>query len=370
MNSKIFDKSKWKKVTFGDIAVEHKETIDKGDKPFEFYVGLDHIDTNSLHLSRWGNLADGVSFSKVFRKGHILFGRRRSYQKKAVIAPFDGVCSSDILVFEPKKDIIAPNLFPFFVQNERFFDFAMKTSAGSLSPRTKFKDLAAFTLLLPPLDQQKDLADLLWGGEKLNNRYNELKSEVFNLYMTIIKNNSNVAELKPIINLESLVEILDNKRIPLNGRQRIPGPFPYYGANGIVDNIDKYIFDDELVLIAEDGGNFHEYETKSIAYKVSGKCWVNNHAHVLKPIKEKMSVNWLYYQLVHKNIIKSISGTTRYKLNKSELKRIKIYLPNLSTQKLILINIMEVESALKSTISNIDSTKIIMNQIINEIVKT
>ena len=363
------DKSKRQIYKFGEIAFNISERIEPNETEAQIYVGLEHLDSDNIHISRYGKPSDVKGTKLKVYKGDIIFGKRRAYQRKAAIADFNGICSAHAMVLRANPKVIYPDLLPFFMHSDGFMNQAIDVSEGSLSPTIKWKTLAQLKFSLPPLDQQKDLADLLWSGEKLNNHYNKLKSEVFNLYMTIIKNNSNMDELKPITNLESVVEILDNKRIPLNGRQRIPGPFPYFGANGIVDNIDKYIFDDELVLIAEDGGYFHEYETKSIAYKVRGKCWVNNHAHVLKPIKEKISVNWLYYQLVHKNIIKSISGTTRYKLNKSELKRIKIYLPDISTQNLILIKIMEVESALKSVNSNIDSTKIILNQTINEIVK-
>mgnify|MGYP003555671654 FL=1 len=82
--------------------------------------------------------------------------------------------------------------------------------------------------------------------------------------------------------IENCCEILDSMRIPITTENREKGPYPYYGANGIQDYVADYIFNDELVLLAEDGGNFGSKD-KPIAYRVSGKCWVNNHAHVLKP---------------------------------------------------------------------------------------
>ena len=85
------------------------------------------------------------------------------------------------------------------------------------------------------------------------------------------------------VKLEEVCEILDSKRIPITSQDRKKGIYPYYGANGLQDYVDGYIFDDELVLLAEDGGYFGSKD-KPIAYRVSGKCWVNNHAHVLKPL--------------------------------------------------------------------------------------
>lgn len=81
------------------------------------------------------------------------------------------------------------------------------------------------------------------------------------------------------VRLGDVCEILDSKRVPITAHERKNGSYPYYGANGIQDYVADYIFDDELVLLAEDGGNFGSKE-KPIAYRVSGKCWVNNHAHV------------------------------------------------------------------------------------------
>ena len=107
-------------------------------------------------------------------------------------------------------------------------------------------------------------------------------------------------------------EILDRKRVPLNAKVRrdMKGVYPYYGANGQVDLINDWIFDTPIILLAEDGGNFHDFSNRPIAYKVNGKCWVNNHAHVLKPNIEN-DFDWVFYQLEHKNIIPFINGSTR-----------------------------------------------------------
>jgi type I restriction enzyme S subunit len=104
------------------------------------------------------------------------------------------------------------------------------------------------------------------------------------------------------------------------------GDIPYCGANGIVDYVNDYVINDDIILMAEDGGYFDEYKTRPIAYRMKGKCWVNNHAHIIKA-KESTDQGFLFYSLVNKNILDYINGGTRAKLNKSEMFKIEIWLP-------------------------------------------
>jgi type I restriction enzyme S subunit len=167
------DTSNWDKVTLGDVAQSlTTATKDPLSEGFERYVGLEHIEPGNIHIKSWGNVADGTTFTRVFSKGQVLFGKRRAYQKKAAMAEFDGICSGDILVCEAIKDAVLPELLPFIVQSDRFFEHAIKTSAGSLSPRTKFKDLAKFSFKLPTKSpDQKRIADLLWSIDMAKEHY-------------------------------------------------------------------------------------------------------------------------------------------------------------------------------------------------------
>ena len=133
--------------------------------------------------------------------------------------------------------------------------------------------------------------------------------------------------------LEECCEILDSMRIPITASNRKEGIYPYYGANGIQDHVADYIFDDELVLLAEDGGNFGS-KTRPIAYRVSGKCWVNNHAHVLKP-NEGLNVDFLCYSLMFYNTEGLVNGATRQKLTQTTMR--KMLIPNLSIENQLYI---------------------------------
>ena len=122
--------------------------------------------------------------------------------------------------------------------------------------------------------------------------------------------------------VEDCCEILDSMRIPITAKDREKGEYPYYGANGIQDYVTDYIFDDELVLLAEDGGNFGSME-RPIAYRVSGKCWVNNHAHVLKP-KAGLNADYLCYSLMFYKVDGMVNGATRQKLTQAAMRKMEI----------------------------------------------
>lgn len=160
------------KVLLGDVAVEHKETC-KGSKDGYPIVGLEHLIPEEITLTAWDEGSENT-FSKMFRKGNVLFGRRRAYLKKAAVAPFDGICSGDITVIEAKPDRILPELLPFIIQNDDLFEFAVGKSAGSLSPRVKWEHLKNYEFELPDMEKQKELAELLWAMDNTKKSYQKL----------------------------------------------------------------------------------------------------------------------------------------------------------------------------------------------------
>lgn len=160
------------KVRLGDVAIEKRETW-TGSTQGVPIIGLEHLVPGEVTLSSWDSDTNNT-FSKMFRKGQVLLGRRRVYLKKAVIAPFDGICSGDITVIEAIPGKISSRLLPFVIQNERFFDYAMQGSAGSLSPRVKWEHLKDYEFNLPDYEEQDCLADKLWSALKLRESYQSL----------------------------------------------------------------------------------------------------------------------------------------------------------------------------------------------------
>ncbi|MEE4680403.1 restriction endonuclease subunit S [Pseudomonas alliivorans] len=138
----------------------------------------------------------------------------------------------------------------------------------------------------------------------------------------------------PTAQLADVVEILDNLRVPINGAERLGrvGTVPYYGANGFQGWIDRPLFAEPLILLAEDGGNFDDFATRPIAYRIDGPAWVNNHAHIIRA-RDGVCQSFIFWSLVNKDIRKYIAGGTRTKLTQGELRRIEINFPDLLEQQ-------------------------------------
>lgn len=153
----------WRRLRFGEVVRLNRDTSKAPEADgLKRYVGLEHIEPGDLRVQSWGDVAEGTTFTNRFRPGQVLFGKRRAYQRKLAVADFDGVCSGDIYVFEPKDPaVLLPELLPFVCQTDAFFDHAVGTSAGSLSPRTSWKKLESYEVPVPPLDEQRRIAALL-----------------------------------------------------------------------------------------------------------------------------------------------------------------------------------------------------------------
>lgn len=160
------DKSRWTRVAFGDVVRNVNDTVrDPAAVGIDRVIAMEHLDPGELKIERWGDAADGTTFTRRVKPGQTLFGKRRAYQRKVACADFDAVCSGDIYTFEADSSQLLTEFLPFLVQSDGFFNHALGTSAGSLSPRTNWRDLAHFEFDLPPLDEQQRLADLLWAVE-------------------------------------------------------------------------------------------------------------------------------------------------------------------------------------------------------------
>jgi type I restriction enzyme S subunit len=233
MKNLDLDKSSWKRVKFGDVVFEPKETCrDIHAEGIEHVVGLEHIDSGDMHLRKSATTEESTTFTKKFRKGDVLFGRRRAYLKKAAQADFDGICSGDITVFRANKNLL-PELLPFIVNNDKFFDYAIKHSAGGLSPRVKFKDLSNYEFLLPPKEEQSKLAELLWAMDEVIEKERGLLEAIDNYLSNYVEdfiiNNTN-----KFIKLESVMSKAKDKKAQEIDRNKILSVRLH--LNGVVKN--------------------------------------------------------------------------------------------------------------------------------------
>lgn len=163
----LFDRTGWKRLAFGEFAESIGERAEPKDAQEEIYVGLEHLDPQCLHIRRWGKGSDVIGDKLRFRKGDIIFGKRRAYQRKLAVAEFGGICSAHAMVIRARQDKVLPEFLPFLMMSDRFMNRAVEISVGSLSPTINWTTLKLETFDLPPLDQQRRIAKILWAVDDL-----------------------------------------------------------------------------------------------------------------------------------------------------------------------------------------------------------
>lgn len=167
-------RSEWKRLTFGAFADSINERVEPADAAEDIYVGLDDLDSGSLHIRRWGKGSDVIGTKLRFRRGDVVFGRRRAYQRKLAIAKMDGICSAHAMVVRAKSAVVLPEFLPFLMMSDQFMNRAVEISVGSLSPTINWTTLKLQEFDLPPLDQQERIAELLWAADDTVRHYEML----------------------------------------------------------------------------------------------------------------------------------------------------------------------------------------------------
>jgi type I restriction enzyme, S subunit len=224
-------------------------------------------------------------------------------------------------------------LFYILNRNKYFLEFDSGTGQTNL----RKKEVLECPIALPPTKEEQDAiaevlsdnAALIASLDQLITKKRNIKQGAMQLLLTGKKRLAGFSGDWKTKSLKETTDCLDNVRVPLNEAQRLKmqGDIPYCGANGILDYVNDYVIDDDIILMAEDGGYFDEYLYRPIAYRMIGKCWVNNHAHILKA-KEGTNQSFVFYSLVHKDILRFLASGTRAKLNKSEMYKIEIDIPD------------------------------------------
>lgn len=255
------------RVKLGDVAREYKETI-KDDKSNYPIVGLEHLIPENIRLTQWDYNKENT-FTKVFRKGCVLFGRRRAYLKKAVYADFDGICSGDITVIETIPGKILPELLPFVIQNDDLFDYAVGKSAGSLSPRVKWEHLKNYEFELPDIEKQHELAQILWSIVETKESYERLMAATDELVKSQFIELTHRWELTKNGKKYNLGELTRIRTGKLDANANVAeGKYPFFTCSKEPLRIDSYSYDCECVLVAGNGElNVKYYDGKFDAYQ-------------------------------------------------------------------------------------------------------
>ena len=222
INLNQLDKSTWQKYRFEQIAKSITERVDPNNTDLDVYIGLEHIDAESIHIKRTGT-RDDVNGQKLrCYPGDVIFGRRRAYQRKAAIATVDGFCSAHSLVLRANADVIDPKLFPFFLHSDAFMHRAIDISVGSLSPTINWGKLKHQEFLLPPKDQQAKLAELLWAMDEVVEKELRLKEVLKSTRQNLFENRVNYADGE-LVALSDVLEIKNLKSSIPHSRTRYIG---------------------------------------------------------------------------------------------------------------------------------------------------
>lgn len=393
------DKSDWVTVKFGDIVYEPKESVKNPiAEGIEHVIGLEHIDSEDIHLRRSASIEESTTFTKRFRKGDVLFGRRRAYLKKAAKADFDGICSGDITVMRASEKIL-PELLPFIVNNDKFFDYAIEHSAGGLSPRVKFKDLAKYEFLLPSIDKQRKLLDFFEFADQLvlKDIYLKEKIEILRntnrekLYTYGIKglNNSNEISLTlskcglirrdiTVSRFFDCVEIASGQVDPSSeeyrdlyqiGSERIEANtgriIELKSAKELGINSGNYLFTESDVIYSK----IRPYFKKVANPNFTGLCSAD--IYPLRPKGDKLLKDFLFYYLLTEKFTRRLlrfqNRTGMPKVNRDELGSMYIPLPSTEEQQEIVDILNKTDDLYFKSERKLNASKKLLNSTINQV---
>ena len=273
------------KYRFEQIAINSTEKKKPTEEDRFTYLGLEHLDSGSLKVIRFGSYVAPIGEKLVMREGDVLFGKRRAYQKKVAIAPFDGIFSAHGMVLRPREDVIDKDFFPLFISSDYFLDAAIKISVGSLSPTINWRDLRNLEFNLPPLEEQRKLAKVLWAMNNTMEAYKKLikateelvKSQFIALFGDIEHNDKSW----PSYRLSDKAEIGSSKRI--FAKEYVPAGIPFYRSKEIIElgrgeqpSVELFISEERYHEIKEKYGVPQKGDLLMTAVGTIGKFWTVN----------------------------------------------------------------------------------------------
>ena len=281
-----------------------------------------------------------------------------------------------LIISRLRKQESEPGYYCQYFNSERGRIAFKEIETGTTMKHLNGGDMKRLFLPSPPVEQQRAIAtalsdvDALLGAlERLIAKKRDLKQAAMQQLLTGQTRLPGFHGEWEVKTLQEVTDCLDNLRVPLNEAQREKkqGDYPYCGANGVLGFVDGYVIDDDIILMAEDGGYFDEYETRPIAYRMVGKCWVNNHAHILKA-KSGFDQGFIFYSLVHKNILPFLASGTRAKLNKSEMNKIEVRLPVEETeQTAIAAALTDMDAELALLTQRLEKTRALKQAMMQEL---
>lgn len=344
------------RVKFGDIVRDVKVNVDRMNNPYEYYVSGDHMDSEDLTIHRKGRFATddvGPAFVRIFKPGQILYGSRRTYLKKVAVADFSGICANTTFVFESKDhSIFDQRLLPFIMLSDSFTLWSISKSKGSTNPYVLFSDLVDYEFDLPPLEEQKVLADKLWTAYRLKEGYKKLlcatDEMVKSLFIEMFGNPLSPVQKWPIVRLGDYCIINPPKPKGISDEMKVSFiPMQDVSDDGICNKFIsrpysevkkgfKYCADGDVLFakITPCMENGKGAELQGLTNTIG---MGSTEFHVLRPIAGKSISTWLYYftklDIIRKDAAKNMTGTGGQKrVPASYFDNFKIGVPSIDEQ--------------------------------------
>jgi len=393
----------WKSVKLDDVAEERSDRVDNPSKSgYDRFVGLDHLGSGELTVRRWGSTADLLSAMKLFKIGDILIGRRNAYLKRASKAEFDGVCSGDAYVVREKTGKIAEGLLPIILNSDSFWNYTIAHASGTMSKRAKWRDLAAYTFLLPSPKEQHRIATTLWAAEDCiveGERFVAAAERAKQVLMReLFSKGIGHAEFKKIQSLgqipknwivTTLGDIADTASGATLGR-KLEGKtilLPYLRVANVQDgHIDlkemkeievlaseknKWLLKSGDILLTE-GGDWDQLGRGGIWRDEIPNCIHQNHIFRVRITDSNVDVTYLHY-LINSPFGKSFflkcskQTTNLASINQSQLKKFVVIKPPLYEQRQIAGILNRCDETIAAARANVLAAKALKMKMINEI---
>ena len=337
---------------FDEIAINSTKKKKPTEEDKAHYIGLEHIDPGCFNIVRWGSDVVPTGDKLLMQKGDVLFGKRRAYQRKVGIAPFDGIFSAHGMVLRPNTKIIDTNYFPFFISSDRFMETAVRISVGGLSPTINWKDLAKQEFDLPSLEEQKVLAEKLWVAYRLKEGYKKLlcvtdemvKSQFIEMFGT------SCDSVKTILSDFVSLKAGKNKKSELIKDVFTDGLYPCYGGNGIRGYVEDYTHSGIYCIIGRQGAQCGNVQI------AEGEFYATEHAVVVTPLTDVNSI-WLFHALTQMNLNQYARGAAQPGLAVNQLEKLPFSLPGIVSQTQFALIADQADKSkfeLKQCIENID----------------
>ena len=336
-------KSGWVTKKLGEVCEEIKERISSTEVPLSTYITTDNMLKNCAGVCEADNLPPKVCSLVTYCPGDILLSNIRPYLKKIWLADCKGGASSDVIVLRPRFENVLSRYIYQVLARDAFFDFSMLNVTGTKMPRGKRDWIKSFDIPIPPLSEQKRIvAKIDAAFEKIDKLKANAEKNLANakeLFQSALDEAMRPKKGWVEKRLPEISENLDSKRVPITKAKREHGIIPYYGASGIVDYVRDYLFDGRYLLVSEDGANL-ESRTYPIAFSISGKTWVNNHAHILRFDDEPVQA---YVELYLNSISLKhyITGAAQPKLTQENLNKIFIAIPSERAEIVKVVNLLK-----------------------------